>query len=424
MTLERYRCPHRLPMNCRDRLEALTGLLRPWSGLWSRSILQNWPESGAAYPESWLAYAESLDEAGERMLDDGVLPGAPPASLHSLLLALQELTALPWHQGVQRLTAADAQGLSTKKAHELERVLALLGQRAQAVRQAVDIGGGMGHLARLCVRTFGWTFHSIDRDAALQEKGRDWLRRARMSPRDKLCFIHASVEEGPQLDLDPLFSGQDSASIGLHTCGPLALTQIRKSQKAGFFLNFGCCYDKMDPARDCPVSRFGRAHPLPFTRHALALTARGRHQKTGAGFALMKRVYGQRFALDLLLRRKFPALGFVRAGDAPKALYAGSFAAYARDRLERLRIDTGLTDAGLNAFEESVRAETRRIFLCHLLRDRFARALEVVILLDRALLLEELGFQAELLQVFEPSLSPRNIALIATRAARAPDQPD
>ncbi|WP_093524396.1 methyltransferase [Stigmatella erecta] len=404
-------------MNCRDRLEALTGLLRPWSGLWSRSILQNWPESLAAYPEAWLSYAESLDEAGERLLDHGALPGAPPPSLYSLLLALHELTGLPWHQGVQSLTAADMQGLTAKKTHELERVLSLLGQRTQAIRQAVDIGGGMGHLARLCVRTFDWTFHSIDRDAALQEKGRDWLRRARMLPRDKLCFIHAAVEEGPQPGIDPLFSGQDSASIGLHTCGPLALTQIRKSQKAGFLLNFGCCYDKLEPTRDHPVSRFGAAHPLPFTRHALALTARGRHQKTEAEFALMKRVYAQRFALDLLLRRKFPELGFVRAGDAPKALYAGSFAVYARDRLERLRIDTGMTDSELNAFELSVRTETRRIFLCHLLRDRFARALEVVILLDRALLLEEMGFQAELLQVFEPRLSPRNIALIASRAA-------
>jgi hypothetical protein len=403
-------------MNLQERLEALTGLLRPWSGLWSRSILQNWPESGAAYPEAWLRYAESLDEAGERMLDGGELPGEPPPSLHSLVLALRELTALPWHEGVHRLTTADTQGLNAKKAHEIERLLSLLGPRTKTIRQAVDIGGGMGHLARLCVRTFDWTFHSIDRDAALQEKGRDWLRRARTLPREKLCFIHASVEDGPQGELDALFSGQDRVSIGLHTCGSLALTQLRKSQQAGLLLNFGCCYDQMDVARDHPVSGFGKAHALPITQRALFLATRGRHHKTEAGFALMKRVYEQRFALDLLLRRKFPALGFVRAGDAPKALYAGSFAGYARDRLERLRLDVGMTEAELDSFELSVRPETRRIFLCHLLRDRFARALEVVILLDRALLLEELGFHVELLQVFEPRLSPRNIALIASRA--------
>jgi len=403
-------------MNLRDRLKALTDLLRPWSELWSRSILQNWPESGATYPEAWLAYAESLDEEGERTLDAGELPGEPPPSLHSLVLELRELTALPWHEGVQPLTTADAQGLNAKKVHEIERVLSLLGPRTKTIRQAVDIGGGMGHLARLCVRTFDWTFHSIDRDAALQEKGRDWLRRARTLPREKLCFIHASVEDGPQGEMDALFSGQDRVSIGLHTCGALALTQLRKSQKAGLLLNFGCCYDQMDPARDYPVSRFGKAHPLPLTRRALFLATRGRHRKSEAEFALMKRVNEQRFALDLLLRRRFPALGFVRAGDAPKALYAGSFAVYARDRLERLRLDVGMTDAELNSFEVSARPETRRIFLCHLLRDRFARALELVILLDRALLLEELGFQVELLQVFEPRLSPRNIALIASRA--------
>jgi Methyltransferase domain len=403
-------------MDFRARLEALSELLGPWSELWSRSILQNWPESGAAYPDAWLSYAESLDEAGERRLDQGELPGDPPASLHALLRALHQLTGLPWHQGVHGLTTAEAQGLNTKKTHELERLLALLAPRTRAIRQAVDIGGGMGHLARLCVRTFGWTFHSIDRDAALQEKGRDWLRRARSLPRDKLGFLHASVEDGLQSELDPFFRGRDRASIGLHTCGPLALTQLRKSQDAGFLLNVGCCYDKLDATRDYPVSRFGQAHRLPFTRYALALATRERHHKSEAGFALMKRVYAHRFAFELLSRREFPERGFVRAGDAPRVLYAGSFAGYARNRLERLGLETGMTDAGLEAFEVSVRPETRRILLCHLLRDRFARALEVVLLLDRAILLAEMGFRVELLQIFDPRLSPRNIALIASSA--------
>lgn len=402
-------------MDFQARLAALTHQLRPWAPLWTRSILQGWPGSGAAYPEDWLAYARSLDEAGERWLDQGVLVGVPPPSLASLQGALQELTALPWHEGLHALTVAETQGLSAKKTHELERVLALLAQRTRFIHQAADIGGGMGHLARLCARTFGWTFHSIDRDAALQDKGRRWLTRTHPPGGDTVSFIQASVEDGPQPRIDPLFRGRDRASIGLHTCGPLALTQIRKSQEAGFVLNVGCCYDKLEAPRDFPVSRFGGAHPLPFTPHALALTTRGRHHKTEVEFARMKQVYAWRFAFELLSRRRFPAHGFVRAGDAPRALYASPFSVYARDRLERLGLDPGMTDAELDVFEVSVRAETRDLLLCHLLRDRFARALEVVLLLDRAILLEELGFQVELLQVFDPRLSPRNLALIATR---------
>ena len=404
-------------MDFQERLAALTHQLRPWAPLWSRSILQGWPESGAAYPEDWLAYARSLDEAGERRLDQGALAGVPPPSLRTLLGALQELTALPWHEGLHALTVAETQGLSAKKTHELERVLALLAPRTRFIHQAVDIGGGMGHLARLCARTFGWTFHSIDRDAALQDKGRRWLTRTPSPDGGTLFFIQASVEDGPQPRLDPLFSGRDRASIGLHTCGPLALTQLRKSQGAGFVLNIGCCYDKLEAPRDYPVSRFGGAHPLPFTPHALALTTRGRHHKTEVEFARMKRVYAWRFAFHLLARRHFPERGFVRAGDAPRTLYDGSFAVYALDRLERLGLDSAMTEAELDAFEVSVRAETRDLLLCHLLRDRFARALEVVLLLDRALLLEELGFQVELLQLFDPRLSPRNLALIASRSA-------
>ncbi|MBJ6761706.1 methyltransferase [Myxococcaceae bacterium JPH2] len=404
-------------MNFQARLEALTHQLRPWAPLWSRSILQGWPESGAAYPEEWLAYARSLDEAGERRLDQGALMGIPPPSLVALLGSLKDLTELPWHEGRHALTVTQTQGLSAKKTHELEQVLALLAPRTHSIRQAVDIGGGMGHLARLCARTFGWTFHSIDRDAALQDKGRQWLARTRSSDEDSLCFVQASVADEPQPQVDPLFSGRDRASMGLHTCGPLALTQIRKSQEAGFILNIGCCYDKLEVPRDYPVSRCGGAHPLPFTPYALALTTRGRQHKTEEEFSRMKRVYAWRFAFHLLARRHFPGHSFVRAGDAPRALYAGRFADYALDRLKRLGLKLSLTDAQLDAFEVSVRAETRDLLLCHLLRDRFARALEVVLLLDRALLLEEWGFQVELLQLFNPSLSPRNLALIASRSA-------
>ena len=403
-------------MDFQARLEALTHQLRPWSPLWSRSILQGWPESGEAYPEDWLAYARSLDDAGERLLDQGLLAGVPPQSLFALLRSLHELTALPWHEDLHALTVSETQGLSAKKTHELERVLALLAPRTRFIHEAVDIGGGMGHLARLCSRTFGWTFHSIDRDAALQDKGRRWLTRTAPPRGDTLWFIHASVEDELQPQLDPLFSGEARASIGLHTCGPLALTQIRKSQAAGFVLNIGCCYDKLEVPRDYPVSRFGKAHALPLTPHALALTTRGRHHKTEEEFARMKQVYAWRFAFDLLSRRHFPGRGFVRAGDAPRALYAGRFAVYARDRLVRLGLELGMADAELDAFEVSVRVETRDLLLCHLLRDRFARALEVVLLLDRALLQVESGFRVELLQLFDPRLSPRNLALIASRS--------
>ena len=94
-------------MNFQDRLKALTGLLGPWSELWSRSILQNWPESGAAYLESWLAYAESLGEEGERMLDAGELPGDPPRSLHSLVLELREPICQLGHEPLQRAFMVD-----------------------------------------------------------------------------------------------------------------------------------------------------------------------------------------------------------------------------------------------------------------------------------------------------------------------------
>ena len=48
-------------MTFRARLEALTEVLRPWSALWSRSILQTWPDFLAAAPGDWLAHVRPVE---------------------------------------------------------------------------------------------------------------------------------------------------------------------------------------------------------------------------------------------------------------------------------------------------------------------------------------------------------------------------
>ncbi|MBC7660733.1 MAG: methyltransferase [Chitinophagaceae bacterium] len=407
-------------MNSEARYRALISFLLRHQSIWFQSILQNWPASQEAYPEAWLAWIEGLDADDQRAFGDEQRVEGMPTDLLALLRTCAEFCE--WNQLLEmhRLDDLDIQGLNLKKQHEIQRLLPLLAREAGGIKHAVDIGGGMGHLARLCVKTFGWTFHSIDKDAVLQEKGRWWLKRSRGLDREKLRFVNATFSDQAAPDIDRLFAEPSTLSLGLHTCGPLALSQFQKSLESRTLVNFGCCYDKMDRTRDLNQSRTAKELNLPWSQAALFLATRSRKGMTDEEFTLLKRVNAYRFSFDLYIRQQWPELGFVIAGDAPKALYLGSFATYALDRITHLKLDHEPTGDVLESFyrSPSIQKEATAIFAAHLIRNLFARPLEIAILLDRALWLEEHGFAVELLQVFDRQLSPRNIALVARSKAR------
>jgi hypothetical protein len=55
------------------------------------------------------------------------------------------------------------------------------------------------------------------------------------------------------------------------------------------------------------------------------------------------------------------------------------------------------------------------MFICCLIRWQIGRALELYLLLDRAIYLEENNYTAILAEFFSENISPRNIGILATR---------
>jgi len=70
----------------------------------------------------------------------------------------------------------------------------------------------------------------------------------------------------------------------------------------------------------------------------------------------------------------------------------------------------------LNLFFEISKTKKRvhELYCATELRFQFGRAIELQILLGRAIKLEEHGFKTKLLEIFDPQVSPRNIAILAT----------
>lgn len=391
----------------------LRGTLRDRQAIWVDSILQNWPSSRSHFSEAWLDSIRTLKPDDLRAFANGEILASLPDDLRFLMQELGRFEYLE-SEAESKLDESESQGLNRKKQHEIERLLPLLESEGQDLSHAVDIGGGMGHLARLCVKRFHWQFHSIDKDQALQTKGEWWLKRSRDLDRSKLIFVAGEFTEDPQ-DLDRYFAAPETLSLGLHTCGSLAVTQMRKSLGSERIINFGCCFDKTQGS-DLNLSELARRNPIPWNQSSLFLATRGRKELSENEFALLRRVNDYRFALDLWFRRFFPERGFLIAGDAPKALYSEDFAGYAADRLKKLGLPE-TTPAKLAAFyeEAEIQSEVFAIFAAHLVRNIFARPLEILLILDRALWLRDQGFDTEIQALFDRRLSPRNLALIARR---------
>ncbi len=392
---------------------SLRAFLSSYQTIWQDSILQNWPESGQNYPKSWIERLASLETEDLRAFANLIPQNQFGEDLNQLIAKAESHDFLV-RTANKELSLADVQGLTEKKQHEVSRLLALIEDQSEGIERAVDLGGGVGHLARLCIKYFGFSFQSIDRDEKLQEKGRFWLKRTRNFPREKLEFILGNCS-ADDATLDAHFQGAKLLSLGLHTCGSLAVTQMQKSRDAKALINFGCCFDKTS-LKDLNLSQLAKLDPIPWNQSSLFLATRSRKALSIKEFTLLRRVNDYRFALDLYLRKEYPEKGFLIAGYAPKALYESDFATYAQDRLQRLHLRAD-EDAKLNAFftSQEIQREIFVIFAAHLIRNIFARPLELLIILDRALWLEEAAWKVDIEAVFDRDISPRNLAIIARR---------
>jgi hypothetical protein len=337
-----------------------------------------------------------------------------PAGLQRFMDEVQPLLAFPKFTESERFPEKKTLHMTAKKQHEIGAILPFLKKQKEALRieRAVDIGGGVGHLARTLVTTLDIPMITIDRDAALQNEGRALLQKLKMKD-VPLQFVAGTMEPGPQDELDPHFQGS-CLSLGLHTCGPLAWTHLKKSQASRAVLNFGCCYDRMDVARDCQQSSWARKHPLPLTSFALFLGTRGRRRSLQE-LAMQEKVNTYRLALHLFLQEEGLADGFLAVGDAARATYEMGFTAYAADRFHFLGLDFSRHRMQADAFISrlDVQRSMREFFVINVVRNVFARPLEVILLLDRVLWMEEQGHAVELLAFFDHSISPRNLGLFA-----------
>ncbi|MCX6128653.1 MAG: methyltransferase [Proteobacteria bacterium] len=363
------------------RYAGLVHLLRPFERSWNQSVIQAWPSVAEILPGAWFEALRnlSMEQLYQLDLEFSFVERRPreevfiqlnlPMDLRQLITDFSSFLSLPHMTFKEKSYALARKGLTEKKLHEIEAILNFVSvQRIQRNWQrGIDIGGGLGHLARNISEHAGLPMLSIDQNKTLQEDGLAISRSFATSNRNiDLSFVHSCIDDQISETIDPLFRGA-CLSIGLHTCGSLAIYHLDKSSASDAILNFGCCYDRITSSFHTHLSPLAVELNLPLSTYALFLATRGR-QRTWRDFQKQQRVNYYRFALHLFLQEEQLATGFVRVGDAPQRAYE---------------------------------------------RNCFSRPLERVLLLDRSLYLMEKGRLVSLLEFFKFSVSPRNIGIYA-----------
>ena len=126
------------------------------------------------------------------------------------------------------------------------------------------------------------------------------------------------------------------------------------------------------------------------------------------------KVKSYRYMFHLFLRHHYDIKEFKKLGTSHKSLYHLPFEDYAKKQIERLELPfNSLTYKELKSFwgDTEKQNEMKKMYFANRIRTFLARPVECLLLIDRALYLQEKGFAVEMHSWFDPKVSPRDLGI-------------
>ncbi|HXH76748.1 MAG TPA: methyltransferase [Bacteriovoracaceae bacterium] len=408
-------------MNFRKRFIEITDFLKPYQTIWQNEILLLYPTPLLHYPASWLEDLSRFSSKEdvlrlERKEVEGLIEDPGLKAFYERMKELIDIPVAGLYPGLpaDHLTFLY---MIPKKQHEIRQLAPILNQIYQksGVDEVIDIGGGIGLLAQTLVNYYGMKVCSLDLDPVLQDTGLKRHMKNAKNPENMVNYKQVKVELS-EAKFVQLLSG-NKMTVGLHTCGPLAVSQL--SASAGHavkrMVNFGCCYHKLEDFPEAQnISKFARENsPLTMSRYALTLSARAHRKLDEKEFDLKLKVKVYRYAIHFLLHDHYKMEGFLPLGNSKPELYDESFGTYVLEQLSRINVKPLHTKEELDYFFINPERQLliSKMLAGGIVRDAMGRLLELYILLDRVIFMEEHGYKVELLQCFDEVISPRNLGI-------------
>jgi hypothetical protein len=297
--------------------------------------------------------------------------------------------------------------LKQKKQHEIKRILDLTDHIGPVT--FIDIGGGAGHLSENLVYRKDRFSYCIDQNLQFQKSGKQRIQNNSIPNAEKVQFKNMTFGEQAQLFQS---HHEKNMVLGLHACGDLTPEILNYSNRiqADHLLSIGCCYQKLTDKYN--LSSLAREHGIQFTTNAFNLAARCHSYQSLERLEQKIKIRSFRYGLHLYLyflgHKEFIPTGRTGTDD-----YERSFEQYA------LKYAGKYIKPGKDArkFYDSTEVQELISMIIHtdLLRGLFGRVIETYLVLDRALFLDENGYEVSIMELFDRKLSPRNLAINAKR---------
>lgn len=392
-----------------QRFAALDAFLLAHQALWRpKPFTERVVPWEAEHPalSNWLR-ARSLEQAEAEHNKPWDLPA--PAPFADIAQQSRALTDAPWlPQQVDTRPVArfnvDVPGRKWQQIQAFAQSLIF----SQAPSHWLDWCAGKGHLGHLLARD-GTPLTCLEHDPALVEDGQRLAQRLQLDAQHQQqdvmttdCAQHLTTAHTP---------------VALHACGDLHVQLMHLASAAGCtqVAIAPCCYNRTLASIYQPLSAAGQASALHLSRDDLGLPlsetvtapARVRQQRDLS--------MARRLAFDLLQRDLRGVDSYLPTPSLPAAWLHKPFAQYCIDlgQHKGLALDANAADwDALMARGWQRLANVRNL---ELVRALFRRPLELWLVLDRALYLEEQGYQVRLGQFCSPDLTPRNLLLLAER---------
>ncbi|TNE46610.1 MAG: methyltransferase [Deltaproteobacteria bacterium] len=206
-------------------------------------------------------------------------------------------------------------------------------------------------------------------------------------------------------------------AVALHACGHLhrRLLEHCVAQHPQALSLSPCCYFIGESTEYQPFSQHAAQSDLSVTRDNLRLATR--EVVTARPSRVRYRDHNNRWRMgfDLLQREVRGVDEYLPAPSVQRQMLKGSFEAFCRHiaHTKNIELPEGID---YNKYEQWGAKRYQETYAFELVRSLFRRPLELWLVLDRALFLQEHGYNATVGVFCERSLTPRNLLIHAERA--------
>ena len=320
---------------------------------------------------------------------------------------LSKLTSLPFVEKQRtELPFWLSNGIKGRKLLQLQDFVSRLNNGEQPV---LEWCAGKGHLGRILAHQGAKHVQSVELQANLCEQGQHSAKQQGLN----MNFRCADVLQD---DTDECFTQQQHA-VALHACGRLHQVFMQQAIKAECdkISLSPCCYHLFTEPAYQAMSIEGKQSALQLTHSDMKLALQETVTAPNRVAKVRQTEVTWRLGFDELRRDVTGVEQYISVPSINKQIFSGEFAEFCQwaAEIKQVELPTQCDYSHYLALGEQRKKVTDRI---ELVRHIFRRAIELWLILDRALYLQQAGYEVHLSEFCEKSLTPRNILIQAHKA--------